>query len=89
MSETVEKDPAAILDYGWDWSDWLDSDTISSSSWTVPAGITKQSDTNSSTKTTIWLVGGTLGETYSCVNTIVTAGGRQDDRTLIVKMVNK
>ena len=53
------KDPDEVLDYSIDWSTWLDSDTISSSSWTVESGITKDSDSNDTTSTTIWLSGGT------------------------------
>jgi len=41
------KDPDAVLDYGFDWSDWLaDGETISTSTWTVETGITKDSDSN-------------------------------------------
>jgi hypothetical protein len=49
------KDPQAVLDYGFDWSKWLGTDTISTSTWTVPVGITKDSDTHDTTTTTIWL----------------------------------
>jgi len=84
MPSTFTKDPDATLDYQIDWSDWLDSDTISTSTWTVPSGITKDSDTASTTATTIWLSGGTAGESYELVNQIVTAAGRTDDRTITV-----
>ena len=85
MSIRKLKDPDAVLDYGIDWGDWLTdvSDTISTSTWTAPAGITKDSDTHNDTTTTIWLSGGTAGSSYSLVNHITTAGGREDDQTLI------
>jgi len=86
MSETFAKDPDAVLDYQVDWSDWLDTDTISTSTWTVPTGITKDSDTNTTTAATIWLSGGTAGTSYNIVNHIVTAAGREDDRTIIIKV---
>lgn len=76
------KDPQAVLDYQIDWSAWLGTDTISTSTWTVPTGLTKVSDTKTTTTTTILLSGGTVGESYSLVNHIVTAALRQDDRTL-------
>jgi hypothetical protein len=76
------KDPDAKLDYGFDWATWLGSDTISSSSWTVDAGLTQVSDTNDTTTTTVWLEGGTVGVSYKAVNRIVTVGGREEDRTL-------
>ena len=37
------KDPDAVLDYGFDWSAWLEAgDTIVTSEWIVPEGITKR-----------------------------------------------
>ena len=84
------KDPQAVLDYGFDWSDWLDTgDTLSASTWTVPTGITKDSDSNTTTTTTIWLSGGTVGKTYKITNRITTVGGRGTDRSLYVKVENK
>lgn len=89
MSEFT-KDPDAVLDYTVDWATWLGTDTISTSTWpVVPAGITKDSDTNSTTIATIWLSGGTIGETYQLTNRIVTAGGRTDDRTITINVVSK
>ena len=80
------KDPEGVLDYQIDWSSWLDEDAISSSSWTVPTGITEDSSTNDTTTATIWLSGGTLGEDYEITNRIVTAGGRTEDRTITIKV---
>ena len=83
--DSVKKDPQAVLDYGFDWSDWLAvGETVSTSSWAVEAGITKDSDTNDSTTTTIWLSGGTAGEDYTVTNTIVTSASRTDERSIIV-----
>jgi hypothetical protein len=86
---TKLKDPDAVLDYGWDWSAWLNGDTITASSWTVEAGITADSDTFDATTTTIWLSGGTVGTSYALVNHITTAAGREDDRTLTVTLREK
>jgi len=86
MPQAFEKDPQAVLDYAIDWSDWLGSDTISTSAWTVPAGITKDSDSNTTTTTTIWLSGGTADTDYELINHIVTAGGREDDRTITIRV---
>jgi len=39
MAYEVKKDPNADLDYGFDWTAWLGAtDTITESTWTVPAG---------------------------------------------------
>lgn len=79
------KDPDAVLDYGCDWSDWLDGDTLSTSSWTIaPAGLTKVSDSLTATTTTVWLSGGTVSTVYTVTNRIVTAGGRTEDRSFEV-----
>jgi hypothetical protein len=83
------KDPQDVLDYGCDFSTWLGVDTITASAWTVPSGITADSDTNTTTATTIWLSGGTLGESYRLVNHITTAAGRETDRSIVIKMVAK
>lgn len=87
MGQTFTKDPDAILDYRIDWSSWLgSSDTISTSTWTVPSGITKDSDSKTTTVAVIWLSGGTLGDDYELVNHIVTADGREDDRTITIQI---
>jgi len=86
MPQVFEKDPQAILDYAIDWTSWLSSDTISTSTWTVPSGITKVSDSTTTTTTTIWLSGGTADTDYELINHIVTAGGREDDRTITIRV---
>jgi hypothetical protein len=89
QSREFRKDPDAVLDYAVDWSEWLDDDTITASEWTVPDGITADSDSNTTTLATVWLSGGTLGQTYSLVNHITTAAGREEDQTIKIKMVPK
>lgn len=86
MPQTFYKDPNAVLDYQIDWSDWLSSDTISTSTWTVPDGLTKDSDTKTTTTTTIWLSGGTAGADYTVINRIVTAGARTEERSIFIKV---
>lgn len=85
------KDPDAVLDYEIDWLGTADEpgflfgtdDTIDTSEWIVPDGITKDSagKNDANTATTIWLSGGTVGTTYSLINRITTVGGRTNDRT--------
>lgn len=89
MAQAFDKDPDAILDYMIDWTAWLGSDTISSSTWTVTTGITKVSSVNTTTTATVWLSGGTLAATYNVTNRIVTAGGRTDDRTIVIRIKTK
>ena len=84
---TVSKDPDEKKDYGFDWSAWLDSvlptDTIASSAWVLPAGITQSTPvpSNDATTTTIWLTGGTAGANYTVVNRITTTAGRIAEAT--------
>lgn len=80
---TFRQNPDADLDYTRDWSDWLEpvDDTIDTSEWTVEAGLTKGSTSTTATTATVWLSGGTPGETYEVTNRITTVGGRTDSRT--------
>jgi len=89
MPQSFTKDPNAVLDYQIDWSTWLGTDTISSATWTVATGLTKTTDSKTTTTTTVWLSGGTVGTTYSVACRIVTAGGRTDDRTVQIKVEDK
>lgn len=86
MSFAVTKDPQALLDYSVDWALWLAGDTIATSSWTVPDGLTNANESNTNTVATVWLSGGTDKMTYTIVNHITTAGGRADDRSIIVRV---
>lgn len=81
----VEKDPDAVLDYAIDWSEWLATgETINTSTWTTPAGITEDSESETGTVATIWLSGGTAGEDYEAENEIVTTDARTDNRTILI-----
>ena len=88
---TFTKDPDAVLDYSVDWSLWLAGDQISSSEWLLEEGALLQqvTESNTTTKATVWLRGGHAGTTYLVTNRIVTVGGRTDDRTLSVKVEDR
>jgi hypothetical protein len=83
-----DKDPDEVVDYHIDWSARLDGDTISTSTWVVPSGITKDSDENTTTSTTIWLSGGDEGATYVIVNRVDTAGGRTFDEVVTLTVAS-
>jgi hypothetical protein len=83
---TFPKDPNAVLDYSVDWSRWLDGDAIASSAWTVPADLAKVTETNTDTKATVWLSGGSAGQSYPVTNRITTTGGRTEDRTITIRV---
>lgn len=84
------KDPAGIIDYTVRWRTWLPSgDTISASSWILPAGITKVSEANNTIDAVIFLASGTLGQIYLVTNRVVTFGGRQNDQTISILIEDK
>ena len=84
------KDPDEILDYELDWSKRLvKDDAITESVWRVPEGLTTQDTILFSPFTSVWLTGGTIGETYSIVNTIKTEAGRKWVQTVKLKIQDK
>lgn len=92
MTSLFYKDPDAVLDYKFDWSSWLPSgDTIASRVVTAADGITKDSDsiTDTSTSVTVWLSGGTANSSYQITCAIVTADGREDDRSMLISVREK
>ncbi len=71
------KDPSEVLDYSVDWQGTnnpvLESgETITTSTWTTPTGLTEDSTSKTSTTTTVVLSGGTAGTLYTLTNNIVT-----------------
>ena len=85
MSE-FEKTVEGVLDYKIDYTNWLLTDTITSSVWEA-SGLTTDSTSYTNTSSTIFLSGGNLGQRYDVKNTISTAGGRTDERCFKVRIV--
>jgi len=83
------KDPDELLDYTVDWAEALGGDTIASSAWTVPSGITRGTDSNTATTATIWISGGSADQNYSLLNRITTAGGRTREQTCTLRVSAK
>lgn len=84
------KDPDATLDYGFDWSPWLEKDeTVATSEWILSDGLTKESDQKTSTNTRVWITGGEDGRSYQVTNRITTSMGRTDDRTLLIRVQSR
>jgi hypothetical protein len=84
----LTKSPADVLDYIFDYSTWLGTDTIDTSAWKVPSGITVNSNTKTSNTTTVWIAGGQIGQDYKVENTITTIGGRTKVQTFDLSVVN-
>ncbi len=87
--KTFTKDPDSRLNYTFKWANWLDGDTISTSSWSADSGITVYSDSNDTNSTTVFMEGGTAGETYTVTNSITTAGGLVVDRSMQLQIQEK
>lgn len=84
------KDPSAVLDYAFDWSDWLATgETISSHTVTADTGLTKDSSTEAAGVVTYWLSGGTAGTNYKVVCRIVTSAGRTDERSAWLQVTDR
>lgn len=83
---TFTKDPNAVLDYTIDWTRWLAGDTIATSEWLVPIGLAKVADTKTASSATVWLSGGTAGQSCAVTNRITTTGGRTEDRSFTIRV---
>ena len=94
--QVICKDPNAVLDYAFNWAgdatheSWLeDAETISSHVVTVDVGITKDSSTEDAGIVTIWLSGGTAGQNYTVACKITTSMGRTDERSIIIRCLER
>ena len=96
MSATADwvKDPNALLDFTFDWTDWLVAgDSISTFNVSVkPSDHTNQIVVEQTTEqdgnVVLWLSQGRKNTRYFVECSIVTAEGRRDDRTKILKVIN-
>ena len=89
MASSFVKDPDAVLDYKWDWSDWLATgETISSHTIPTVTGITLDSSsiTDTNTSVTAWYSSGTALTDYDVTCQIITSDSREDDRTVTLKV---
>lgn len=76
-----------VLDFAIDYTKELTdkgSDTISTSTWSVPTGLVLDSDQNTTLIATAFLSGGTVGKEYEVVNEITTAAGRTYQRRMTI-----
>ena len=92
MSNSYIKDPAALLDYSWDWSSWLAeiADTISSATVAVPSGLTAVgSPVVSDTAVMQKVSGGDVDGAYTLVCQITTAGGLIDERSIYLTIAER
>lgn len=84
------KDPNARLEWLFDWADWLaDGETISTSSVTADDGLTVDTVSHGGSSAVAWLSGGVAGATYRVTNHITTSETRADDRSIIVRVMDR
>jgi len=93
MSLTLQnplKDPSAVLDYVFDWTEWLAAgETITDHTITADTGIMVDSSTEDAGKVTVWLSGGTAAINYKVACLVETSAGRTDERTLWIRVVDR
>lgn len=82
-----QKDPDEVLDYTFNWTDWLEpGETISSSVITVTGGIILNSQSNTTFRATCFVSGGNSGVPYAVKDTIVTSLARTAVRTITIRV---
>ena len=87
MSVSFAKDPDAVLDYKFDWSDWMaEGDSITAHVIDAETGITVDSSLHGDDYVTVWLSGGDDDGRYDVSCEITTARGRTDERTILIKV---
>jgi hypothetical protein len=71
-----DKDPGDRLDYTVDWSEIFDTaEVVFSQTWTVPSGLTKDSDTFSGQLSVATISGGTVDTDYTLTLSVTTDTG--------------
>jgi hypothetical protein len=89
-SFSATKDQSEVLDYTFDWTEWLDDgDTIASCTVSQPTGLTVSAPTVASPLVTVRVSGGTTGEEYDLVWHATGSDGQQPERTLRLSIRDK
>lgn len=91
MSNSYVKDPAALLEYTWDWSLWLAevADTIGSATVTVSGATVVGSPVVGGTTVTQKVSGGAVGTPVVMVCQITTAAGLVDERSIYLTILEQ
>jgi hypothetical protein len=86
-----EKDPNETVAFTWDWSDdcAVQSTTVSSVVFVVPTGITKASQSNTTTTASALFTGGTTGRGYPVTCRATFANGEVLDYTKTIRVREK
>lgn len=87
--ERKYKDPDEVISFGVDWSEYLGAETVTSSNWTVPSGVTKVGQTLVGRQANVTISGGTLGAIYRITNRITTSAGETVDQSIDIEIIVK
>jgi len=85
------KDPEAVLDYSIDWgAEYLGGDLLAQSGWSAspeePGGLTIIGSQFDARTAIVKAAGGLPGRIYRLVNQVVTASGRTDSRSIVLRV---
>ena len=85
------KDPEAVLDYAVDWGrEYLGGDALTESSWTIsPAesgGLSIAASRFDLMVSIVQVGGGNSGRIYRLTNHVMTAEGREDSRSIMLRV---
>ncbi|URD62216.1 hypothetical protein M8312_06855 [Sphingomonas sp. KRR8] len=82
------KDPSAVLDYAIDWGrQYLDGDTLVASEWsTSRTDLEVASSSFDDRISQVKLRGGIAGKVYRVSNHVTTSAGREDSRSLVLRV---
>lgn len=88
------KDPDAVLDYQVDWgAEYLNGDALAHSSWAVspvePLGIRVLGEAFDLLAASVEVGGGEAGKLYRLTNHVVTATGRTDCRSIVIRVEDR
>ena len=87
MATSFIKAPSSVLDYQWDWSNWLEQGDFIVSHVIVGGGLTVDSSSNTTTAVTAWISGGTANTLYEVSCSITTDDGRVDSRVMYIMVM--
>lgn len=87
--ERKYKDPDEVISFGVDWSEYLGAETVTSSNWTVPSGVTKVGQTLVGKQANVTISGGTLGTVNRITNRVTTSAGETVDQSIDIEIIVK
>lgn len=90
LHKSLTKDPDADLDYGVDWTPFLDGtngDTIATAELVVQDGLTVVDEGLDGAVHMFTASGGTVSEVYKVTSRVTTVQGRTDDKTVLILVV--